>query len=372
MINPPIILLVIKSLEGRGAQRAVTILARAFVELGTQAHVLCLEDDLELPLDERVHYHVLGYDPAKLPADFDQTAPYQEVADKIDRYVIANIGQPDLILVNIHKLNRAMAYSQLPNIVNILHTALSRQFATQLAESPEEAITHLKMIYGAHPCSCVSEGARQDLQSLIGNSTKTATIYNPCNVDEIAQAAAQPFYLDNFYLDSFALVAKDYLIHVGSFDAMKGHAELLEAYSLTSRQMPLVLVGKGRLEAEIKALAMALGIRDKVLFVGYQANPYPLIQQAAFMVLASKFEGFGYVIVEAQALEVPVISTDCPFGPRELLPAQNLVPVNDVEGLAGLLERAMAAPMDFYAPLNSGLLPQAIAKQYLQFADVTL
>lgn len=371
-MTQPIILLIIKSLEGRGAQRAVTILAHAFIELGLQAHVLCLEDNLELPLDERVHYHVLGYDPDKLPVAFDQIAPYQEVAAKIDRYVLANIGEPDLILVNIHKLNRAMAYSQLPNIVNILHTALSRQFATQLAASSAETIAHLKMIYGAHPCSCVSEGARQDLRALIGNSTKTDTIYNPCNVDEIAQAAAEPFDLDNSYLDSFALVAKDYLIHVGSFDAMKGHAELLEAYALTARQMPLVLVGKGRLETAIKDLAIALGISDKVRFVGYQANPYPLIQQAAVMVLASKFEGFGYVIVEAQALEVPVISTDCPFGPRELLPETNLVAVDDIAGLASLMDSAMANPMGFYAPINPGLLPQAIARQYLQFADITI
>lgn len=102
MMNHRKILLIIKSLEGRGAQRAATILARAFVELGSEAHVLCLEDNLELPLDERVHYHVLGYDPAKLPADFNQIALYQEVADKIDRYVLTNIGMPDLILVNIH------------------------------------------------------------------------------------------------------------------------------------------------------------------------------------------------------------------------------------------------------------------------------
>ena len=82
----------------------------------------------------------------------------------------------------------------------------------------------------------------------------------------------------------------------------------------------LVLVGKGRLEKEIKQLAHELNINNYVDFLGFQINPYPLIANAVLLVLSSKFEGFGYVIVEAQALNRPVLSTDCPFGLRELLP----------------------------------------------------
>jgi glycosyltransferase involved in cell wall biosynthesis len=300
-----------------------------------------------------------------LDPESTQAQAYESVAKRIDTYVLSQIGKPDLILANIYKINWIMAYSQLPNIVNVLHTALSKQFQNQLLESPVQTINHLKLVYGAHPCSCVSKGARQDLIALIGNITKTTTIYNPCDATGIKTKAAASSHLEHF-----GLVDKEYIIHVASFDDMKGHRDLLQAYAKTERKLPLVLVGKGRLEAEIEQLAVQLNISDCIKFLGFQTNPYPLIRSAALMVLTSKFEGFGYVIVEAQALGVPVISTDCPFGPRELLPEQNLIAVSDIDGLAMLIDQAIDNLTDYIVPLNQQLLPEHIARQYLAFGSV--
>ena len=191
------------------------------------------------------------------------------------------------------------------------------------------------------------------------------TIYNPCDATNIKAKAAQPPSIENF-----GLIGQQYMIHVASFDSMKGHRDLLQAYAKTERKLPLVLVGKGKLEEEIKQLAIELNISHCVRFLGFQSNPYPLIGSAALMVLTSKFEGFGYTIVEAQALGVPVISTDCPFGPRELLPRQNLVPVDDIEGLVSLMNRVMAHPQNYQVPFNQQLRPESIARQYLQFGQL--
>lgn len=366
---PPIILLILKALEGRGAERMVTTLARAYADLNYDVHVLCLEYTQDMPLDSRVQYHVVPYDEVfseqNLEPKSNQAHAYEAVARRIDDYVLSQIGTPDLILANIYKINWIMAYSQLPNIVNVLHTALSKQFQNPLLDVPVQTINHLKMVYGAHPCSCVSDGARQDLLALIGNVNKTTTIYNPCAVDDIKKAAKQ-----SLALSQFGITYKGYMIHVASFDSMKGHHDLLHAYAKTARRYPLVLVGKGRLESEIKQLATALGIDDCVKFLGFQANPYPLIDSAALLIMTSKFEGFGYTIVEAQALDVPVISTDCPFGPRELLPAKSLVPVDDIDGLAMLIDQAIDNLTHYIVPLNQQLLPNHIAQQYLAFGSV--
>ena len=365
-MNQPIILLILKALEGRGAERMVTTLARAYADMNYRVHVLCLEDTHEMPLDSRVQHHVVVYNESLLEEDSKQAAAYKVVAKRIDSYVLENIGMPDLILANIYKVNWIMAYSQLPNIVNVLHTALSRQFQDKLAETPSQIIAHLKMVYGAHPCSCVSAGARQDLLALIGDHlNRTTTIYNPCDVNEIKKLATQPLDIEHF-----GLTDKEYMIHVASFDTMKGHQDLLQAYAKTQRKLPLVLVGKGRLEDEIKQLAIQLEIDGCVKFLGFQANPYSLIAAAALLVLTSKFEGFGYVIVEAQALEVPVISTDCPFGPRELLPSKNLVPVGDIEALARLISRALDNIEQYKVSFNEQLLPNHAARQYLEFGQV--
>jgi glycosyltransferase involved in cell wall biosynthesis len=366
---PPIILFILKALEGRGAERMVTTLASAYADMGYRTHILCLEATQDMLLDARVHYHIVPYDEVfseqNLDPESTQAQAYESVAKRIDTYVLSQIGKPGLILVNIYKINWIMAHSQLPNIVNVLHTAPSKQFQNQLLETPVQTISHLKMVYGAHPCNCVSKGARQDLIALIGNITKTTTIYNPCDAIAINTKAAT-----SSHLEYFGLVDKEYIIHVASFDDMKGHRDLLQAYTKTERKLPLVLVGKGRLEAEIKQLAVQLNISDSIKFLGFQTNPYPLIRSAALMVLTSKFEGFGYVIVEAQALGVPVISTDCPFGPRELLPEQNLIAVGDIDGLAMLIDQAIDNLTDYIVPLNKQLLPEHIARQYLAFGSV--
>ncbi|WP_352337421.1 glycosyltransferase [Psychrobacter sp. 16-MNA-CIBAN-0192] len=361
-MKKPIILLILKALEGRGAERMVTTMARAYIEMNYEVHVLCLEASDDMVLDARVQHHIVPYNEQLLDTETEQATAYKQVAARIDNYVLNNIGVPDLVLANIYKINWIMAYSQLPNIINVVHTALSRQFQEQLKTSPKQTINHLKAVYGKHLCSCVSDGARQDLLVLIGNSYKITTIYNPCDVNQIKQLASQPFSIKEF-----GLINKGYIIHVGSFDSMKGHRDLLQAYAKTKHKLPLVLVGKGRLEEEIKQLAIELGIDNNVKFLGFQTNPYPLIAHAALLVLSSKFEGFGYVIVEAQALNVPVISTDCPFGPRELLPDKNLVDVGNIEGLAALIDNAIAYPDAYNAPLKQQLSPTIIAQQYLDF-----
>lgn len=369
-MNQPIILLILKALEGRGAERMVTTLARAYIEMDYSVHVLCLEDTQEMSLDPRIKKHIVPYYEVfaqqQLEPDSEQASAYSAVAKRIDHYVLSQIGIPDLILANIYKVNWIMAYSKLPNIVNVLHTALSRQFQHQLLDDPAQTMAHLKMVYGAHPCSCVSAGARQDLLSLIGYGlNRTTTIYNPCDVNAIKQAA-----VERVDIEKLGLTDKGYMIHVGSFDTMKGHRDLLQAYAKTAQKLPLVLVGKGKLESEIKQLALQLNIDKCVKFLGFQSNPYPLIASAALMILSSKFEGFGYVIVEAQALGVPVISTDCPFGPRELLPAKNLISVGDIDGLALLIDQAIADLTLYTVPLNQRLLPNHIAQQYLAFGSM--
>lgn len=363
---PATILFILKALEGRGAERMVTTLASAYVRMGHSVHILCLENTQDMSLGAGIHYHVVPYDKVFSPQDIapvsTQSTDYRAVAQRIDSYVLSHIGTPDLILANIYKINWIMAYSQLPNIVNVLHTTLSKQFQDQLSDAPIQTLKHLQMVYGAHPCSCVSEGARKDLLSLLGAVTQTTTIYNPCDMINIKTKAEQ-----TRDIEQLGLIKNNYIIHVASFDTMKGHLDLLQAYAKTERKMPLVLVGKGKLEAESKQLARQLGISDCVRFLGFQSNPYPLIASAALMVLTSKFEGFGYVIVEAQALSVPVISTDCPFGPRELLPAKNLIPVDDIDGLAMLIDQVINDRAQYVVPLNQQLLPHHIAKQYLAF-----
>ena len=134
------------------------------------------------------------------------------------------------------------------------------------------------------------------------------TIYNPFDIEEIREKAEEKIDL-NF----------DYIINVGNLTKVKNQALLLKAYSKLDTNLHLVLVGKGNQETNLKNLAKKLGIEKKVHFLGWQSNPYKYIKNAKLFVLSSNVEGFGNVLVESLILNTPVVSTNCPSGPNEIL-----------------------------------------------------
>ena len=138
-----------------------------------------------------------------------------------------------------------------------------------------------------------------------------------------------------------------YLLAVGRLAPEKGFDVLLEAYALASRQASLpalVIIGAGPEKDALLALAARLGIDSRVRFTGFLRNPYPLFRGARLFVLSSRHEGMPTALIEALALQVPVVASDCETGPRELLENGRLgvlVPPDDPHALAEGLRRGL-------------------------------
>ena len=148
-------------------------------------------------------------------------------------------------------------------------------------------------------------------------------------------------------------VRKPYFVAVERLEeSQKDVSTLLRAYAkaCTEADGPfpgLVVVGAGRDEAMLHHLASELHIEDATVFTGFQSDAAPYISRAEALVLASKYEGFGLVLVEAMVLGRPVVASDCPSGPAEVLDdgrAGILVPVGDVDALASALSQLAADP----------------------------
>ncbi|MGP4713582.1 MULTISPECIES: glycosyltransferase [unclassified Psychrobacter] len=355
-----IAVLVIKCLQGGGAERVVLTLGQGFYELGFEVHIVRIRPRIEYELNPNLNYHLLRnrFKPFRLiPGEERRDKVYAQV---LDHYISNKIGHPDIILSNLDRADSILSYSKLPNIIYVIHNTLSllHKFGqTALAKQTQERFVE---IYSKHPCACVSQGVEKDFLHNFGDITPTTAIYNPIDRDNI-QKQANAFVPDH----------QNYIIHVGSFKEAKRHDVLLKAYAKTDQSIPLLLLGQGKLQSEIKALVTELGLEDKVVFLGFQENPFPYIKHAQFMVLTSEWEGFALVIAEALALDTAVISTDCPSGPSELLPEGNLMPVNDVDVIAKTLMQAMSHPDQFHATFDESLLPDSIAQQYLDFVDST-
>ncbi len=182
----------------------------------------------------------------------------------------------------------------------------------------------------------VSQGISDDLAKRAGNRHKIHTIYNgvvTADFDERANAPVEhPFFAGG----------DPVFVAAGRMVEQKDFPVLLRAFAHVAQQRParLIILGDGPLRTSLEALAVELGIAGWVSMPGYQANPLPYMKRADVMVLSSKFEGFAIVLAEALACGTPVVSTDCPYGPAEILrdgTYGRLVPVGDAQALAGAM-----------------------------------
>ena len=111
------------------------------------------------------------------------------------------------------------------------------------------------------------------------------------------------------------------IISMGREDVVKGFWHLIKSFALVHKKLPdtrLMIIGKGEF-TQYRELANALGIDDEVYFAGVKRNPYPYLKKGSLYVLTSYNEGFPNAMVEAMALGMPVIATDCMTGPKEIL-----------------------------------------------------
>lgn len=350
------VLLVINCLQGGGAERVVLTLGQGFYDLGCDVHILRFKPLVEYNLNQNLNYHVLKFKPYKLiPGAMRRDMIF---ARAVDKYITNSIGQPDIILSNLDRADSILSNSKLSNIFYVIHNTVSLLYKLDKKHTSNALQSKLINIYSKHPCICVSQGAQKDFIKTLGDITPTTAIYNPIDSDNIQQQAR-----------AFIPDYQNYIIHIGSFKEAKRHDILLKAYAQTNQSIPLLLLGQGKLKIEIETLVTELKLENKVIFLGFQENPFPYIKHAKFMVLTSKWEGFALVIAEALALGTAVISTDCPSGPSELLPQNNLMPIDNVDAIATKLSQAMQDSQQYHAPFNESLLPTNIAQKYLDFAQ---
>jgi glycosyltransferase involved in cell wall biosynthesis len=120
----------------------------------------------------------------------------------------------------------------------------------------------------------------------------------------------------------------------------KGFDVLLLAFAQPVRgdeDLHLLILGEGEERSRLERMAKELGVSDRVFMPGFQVNPYPFFKRAEVFVLSSRWEGLGMVLLEAALLGLPIVATDCPSGPRELLEEVQcaaLIPPDDALALA--------------------------------------
>jgi glycosyltransferase involved in cell wall biosynthesis len=168
------------------------------------------------------------------------------------------------------------------------------------------------------------------------------TIYNPVISPELLESAKEPLKHEWFTSNEIPII-----LGVGKLETQKDFPNLIRAFAKVRQVQParLVILGWGKDRPHLELLIQKLGLQNDVDLLGYVKNPYAYMVRSSVFVLSSAWEGLGNVIIEALALGIPVVSTDCESGPSEILANGKygyLTPVGDSEALADSILQVLA------------------------------
>jgi glycosyltransferase involved in cell wall biosynthesis len=266
-------------------------------------------------------------------------------------------NRPDVLISTGHFSNEVAALTKLSKgvatkVITSEHTALAVELRSLSWKSPRRYLVPLfaRLTYDLPDAlMAVSNGVQRDAEKLFGRKPGSIrTIYNPVDFSWVKKRSLEP--LDHPWL---APGQPPVILGIGRLELQKDFATLLRALVEVRKHRParLILLGIGSQEAALKVLAAELGLAEAVAFMGFQSNPYPYLKQAAVFALSSQWEGLGIVLIEALSLGTPIVSTDCPSGPYEVLDGGKygkLVPMKSpralAEALLGQLDQPHTAP----------------------------
>ncbi|WP_445146213.1 glycosyltransferase [Dyella sp. Tek66A03] len=356
------ILLVLPSLERGGGERVLLQLAGSFLAAGREVHVVALlgGGPLRALVPDAVTLHEL------IDAGGAPKGP-----------TLAWRAFPKLVslirMVKPHAVLSTMTGTNLLVVLACLRARIHMRLVLREAASLVNTKSVLKRqaMRWLYRCAdglvAVSAGVAQDLRGLGLSDDRIHVIRNPVDVEQLRYLAGKGRPLSSHG-------DEPYVVSLGRLAEQKDHPTLLHAYAASALRAShrLVIVGGGDWHGRLKHLADELGLADRVLFTGAMDNPYRVLADAELHVLSSRWEGYPNVLLEALALGVPVVSTDCPHGPREILNDGRhgrLVPVADAATLARAMDEELKQPSSGVEAVLAAHRPQVVASRYLTLLD---
>lgn len=354
---------VVTNLAGGGAEKAILKLGAALVGRAHQVHLILLEHLIDHQVPEKVRVDALT--PPGRPLVKGAVGKLLG-AIRLRRLVrrLAGDGPFDLVVSTLPFADEVALRARLPRHWCRIANTLSAEIARLDERDPVKARRRLRRyrrLYETRRLIAVSDGVARDLRGPLGlKRARIERIYNAFDFAAIRASAAVTVPTTR---------PVPYIIHVGRFSPQKRHDLLLDAFARLAVPHRLVLLTPP--DAQLAAMIAARGLAKRVMIAGFQPNPYPWIAGAALLVLSSDHEGLPNVIIEALALGTPVVSTDCPSGPREILGSAGsecLVPMNDADALAGAIGRALVRPPDLAGIDLSAYAAETVAAAYERLA----
>jgi len=328
------ILFIINSLEGGGAEKVfVNIVNRLYDELTDNLDVALLKKQgvYLANLKERIKIIDLGVKSEKigkyLPSIIRQLYRLEKNYDCIFSFMWESNFINLLVSVFSKKIRIISERINLEEYLNSTFTGLKKMII----------FSATKFLYKkANLIVTPSTGLKTQLNNVLRiNEKNIKVIPNPFDLKNIK-------YFSTEDIEFF----QPFILFVGRLHKQKNIPLLLKAFkNLKNKDIKLIIIGEGEEKSTLRSMIKALDLSDRVNMMGFQKNPYKYMSKALCLVLPSNYEAFPNVIIEAMVCGCPVISTDCPFGPSEIIQNEKngiLIPVNDASGLSSALEKIVS------------------------------
>lgn len=325
--------ILISSLAMGGAERVVSTLLNEFKRVNVNVVLVLMDSTIKynLPQDQEIVY-LKQNDLKQYPIEKFFSLIYWAYQYKK--------------LCSQHNIDISLSFMNRANYINIISRFFGSKskivISERIVSSNEYSTQSIKdilsrsLVKKLYPKADLilpnSQGIQRDLiENFHIDETLIEVINNPIDIDKINEMSDEP--LDN-PLDK----SRFNFITVGRLHPQKNHKILLEA--IKELDANLYIIGEGYLKNQLLEQIQALSLQNRVFLLGNQTNPFKYLKQADCFLFSSNYEGFPNVVLEALAVGLPVISTDCNSGPREILDPQMSieVEVNDVNsGEYGIL-----------------------------------
>ena len=345
------IVLFVRSLRGRGVERSYLDLALCLQEAGMDVHLILRENVITLDASEVKNLYILEKEtPAQKAVMLFSLLEKLEEVQKIDLIVSSNVS-----------FLQKSGYKH-PNIYYTVNMSWGYRLIRRLRF---KKYFQVRREYQGQKIIAVSEGVKRDLlHYLFVRPEAIHVIYDPYDIEKIRMLAEENIPTN---------IPAEYIVHIGAFDKIKRHDILVKAFSQLSEDVNLCLVGEGKERSKIEKLVRKLGLEKRVHFLGWQKNPYPYLKKAKLTVLSSESEALPRVLIESLIVGTGVVSTDCKFGPSEIIKEElaiYLAKVNNPEDLAQKILYALRNPMKIKPTHYERFSKEFILKKYLNLIDI--
>ncbi len=380
---------VLPSLSGGGAERSTLRLAQSLIERGHRADLVILrfagDYRAAIPRDVRLYRGRLPHTDRVFLREVQRSGT-GVTALGVNPFTVAWVGlvlgrkHPGVrvrrkrsLYASVHILNRYLRRARPQVLVSALPSAdAAAVCAAELADravpvvvtahnvpadyAPEWLAASRTLYPLADAVVAVSRGAAESVRRSLGVAAERVRTIHPIWPADSIRRLAQEEVAHPWFADGEPPV----VLSVGREAPQKDHPTLVEAFGLARREADARLVILGKLSAPyragLKSLARSHGVEGDLGFVDFDENPYRYMRRAGLLALSSRWEGLPGVILEALACGTPVVSTDAPYGPREILGGWgDLPPVGDAPALA----RALAGTLRGERPTAEALRARA-------------